>query len=104
MNNPRISRFPLEAIVWVAGLAFLAFSDPHSASHYTICPLANAGFDFCPGCGLGESITLLFHGMPGASFKAHPLGLFAVIVLLHRIYSLTKTTFIHYGKNHRYSS
>ena len=96
----RISRVPAEALIWLAGLVCLALLDPHAAQHYTICPLASAGFDFCPGCGLGRSITLLFHGMPAESFKAHPLGLFAVAVLIQRIYSLTKTTLIHHGKNH----
>jgi hypothetical protein len=100
MNKLRIRRIPAEAAVWFLGLGFLASLDPHMQQHYTICPLASAGLDFCPGCGLGRSITLLFHGMPAASFEAHPLGLFAVAVLIHRIYSLTKTTLIYYGKNH----
>ncbi len=100
MNRLQISRFPAEAWVWVLGLLFLALQDPHAAQHFTICPLANMGWDFCPGCGLGRSITLLFHGMPAASFKAHPLGFFAVAVLIHRIYSLTKTTLTYHGKNH----
>ena len=100
MNNLRISRIPAEAVVWVVGLVILASLDPHAPEHYTICPLASAGFDFCPGCGLGRSITLLFHGMPAASFEAHPLGPFAIVVLIHRIYSLTKTTLIYHGKNH----
>ena len=100
MNKVRISRVPLEAAIWFTGLVMLAMLDPHGHSHFTICPLANAGLDFCPGCGLGKSITLLLHGMPVASFKAHPLGFFAVAVLIHRIYSLTKTTLIYYGKNH----
>lgn len=100
MKKLRINRIPPEAVVWLVGLTILALLDPHGHDHFTICPLAHLGFEFCPGCGLGRSISLLFHGMPIASFKAHPLGFFAVAVLVHRIYSLTKTTFHYYGKNH----
>lgn len=100
MKKLRITRVPSEAVIWLVGLVVLALLDPHEHEHYTICPLASMGFEFCPGCGLGKSISLLFHGMPIASLKAHPLGFFAVAVLARRIYSLTKTTSNYYGKNH----
>lgn len=75
----------IEALCWIAGLIFLAAIDPYASQHLSFCPLHNLGFDFCPGCGLGRSISLLFHGDVGGSFRAHPLGIPALVILLARI-------------------
>jgi Protein of unknown function (DUF2752) len=75
----------LEAFIWIAGLAILYFVHIGENNHFTICPLKNLGFDFCPGCGLGTSIHYLLHFDFVQSFHAHPLGIFAFIVLVHRI-------------------
>jgi hypothetical protein len=85
--RPFIS-FPLEALVWIAGLLTLGLLDPTQEAHVTICPLANLGFEFCPGCGLGRSISFLFRGEFLQSFQSHPLGIAAVPILLHRIFVL----------------
>lgn len=77
----------LEAFVWIGALIVLAFSDP-MASHYSLCPLHNMGFDWCPGCGLGHSISWLFRGQIEQSFYAHPLGIPALIIILFRIFSI----------------
>jgi len=92
-----LSRFPFEALVWSVGLVLLMFIDPHE-SHFSVCPISWAGFDTCPGCGLGRSISFLVRGDLHRSFETHPLGLFALIVLLFRIFSLLKTSY-NYGKN-----
>lgn len=76
-----------EAIIWITALVLLAFSDPAS-HHHTLCPFNNLGITFCPGCGIGRSITCLFHGMFIESFKLHPLGGAAVLLLLHRSYKV----------------
>lgn len=81
---------PLEAVVWLAGLVVMALLPPGEQSHFSLCPLKNLGFGFCPGCGLGHSISYLFHGHLVLSLSAHPLGIFAVIVLSFRILQLTK--------------
>lgn len=94
-----LKRFPLEALCWLAGLLSLALSDS-APSHFTLCPLKNMGVDFCPGCGLGRSITLFFHGQFIDSLHAHPMGIFAVIVLSFRIISLTKQHIRSYGKSY----
>jgi hypothetical protein len=94
-----LKRIPIEAIVWTSGLAFLAWIDSGN-DHFSLCFLKNAGFDFCPGCGLGRSISLLFHGQLYDSLQAHPLGIFAVIVLSFRIVNLTKLYFRNYGKSY----
>lgn len=79
-----------EAIIWITGLTYLAFFSSLTESHYTICPLKNAGIDFCPGCGLGHSIALIFHGEFIQSFYTHPLGFFAIAIIVFRIYTLIK--------------
>ena len=88
----------LEATIWIIGLSYLAFFSPVNETHFTICPLKNAGIDFCPGCGLGHSITQIFHGNFIQSFNTHPLGFFAILVIIHRIYSLIKKNIINIKK------
>ncbi|MGC3942993.1 MAG: DUF2752 domain-containing protein [Chryseolinea sp.] len=83
-----VTKFPLEAVIWMSGLIALAFVDPSQTSHVTICPIAYFGFDFCPGCGLGRSIAWLFHGSVTKSLSAHPLGIVTLAVLIHRIIQL----------------
>jgi len=87
-----------ETLIWITGLIYLALFSPVDQTHFTICPLANAGIDFCPGCGLGHSITQFFHGNFVQSFQTHPLGFFAVIIIIHRIYTLLKTNIINNKK------
>lgn len=94
-----LKRFPVEAAIWFAGLLFFAASDP-AAPHFTVCALKNIGLDFCPGCGLGQSITLMFRGQFAESISVHPLGIIAVIILSFRIINLTKHYLQHYGKSY----
>lgn len=87
-----------ETVIWITGLLYLAFISSLDQTHFTICPIKNLGFEFCPGCGLGHSITQLFHGNFVQSFHTHPLGFFALIIIIHRIYTLLKTNIINYKK------
>ncbi|HQF43540.1 MAG TPA: DUF2752 domain-containing protein [Ignavibacteriaceae bacterium] len=86
-----INQFKLlgfEGLIWISALIYLAlFNDPFH-QHFTICPLANLGFEHCPGCGLGNSISLFFHGYFIESFKAHILGIPAILIILYRVFSL----------------
>jgi hypothetical protein len=75
----------LEAFIWIAAILYFAVSPLPSGEHFTICPLSLAGFEHCPGCGLGRSLILLLHGHVNESFTMHPLALFALIVLVLRI-------------------
>ncbi len=79
-----------ELTAWIAALTLLAFMDPQSGTHYSFCPFRFIGISFCPGCGIGHSISYLFHGNLGASFSAHPLGIFALAVILYRIFRLSQ--------------
>jgi hypothetical protein len=83
----------LEAFIWIFGLTFLFFI-PAGESHFTICPLKNAGIPFCPGCGLGQSIHYLFHLDFESSIAAHPLGILALAVITVRIITLIKKSFL----------
>jgi hypothetical protein len=91
--------YPREAFTWIIGLIALAVYVPGNG-HFTLCPLSRFGFDFCPGCGLGRSISLFFHGEIVQSFATHPLGIFAVIVLSFRIYTLSTLYIRYYGQNY----
>lgn len=80
-----------EGAVWTAALVYLAFFFNPADAHFTICPLSNLGFEYCPGCGLGRSISLLFSGNIVESFQTHILGIPAVIIIIFRIISILKT-------------
>jgi hypothetical protein len=84
------SLIEFEALIWISGLAYLLLVHSPGETHFTICPISNLGFKFCPGCGLGNSISYLFNGDFVSSFQAHPLGIFALIVISIRIFSLIK--------------
>ncbi len=93
LKNKILKRNNLEALIWIVGITFLALSDPHKESHYSLCLLKNSGMGFCPGCGLGHSIGFLFRGEILNSFKSHPLGIIAIIILSYRVFSLLKFNF-----------
>jgi hypothetical protein len=79
-----------EIFIWSSALIYLAIFNHPDHNHFTICPIKNLGIDFCPGCGLGNSISYLFHGDFISSFSAHPFGIPALIILVSRIISLIK--------------
>ncbi|MEO9147683.1 MAG: DUF2752 domain-containing protein [Ginsengibacter sp.] len=78
-----------ELAAWVSGLILLALMSPGTDTHYSFCFFKFIGIQFCPGCGLGHSISYLFHGNIRASFAAHPLGIFALIIISFRIFRLS---------------
>lgn len=80
-----ISNF--ELIFWIAAIVYLFIIDPHQ-QHFTLCPLCNLGFEYCPGCGLGRSCAQALHGNFIQSLQMHPFGIFALFVISHRIFTL----------------
>ncbi|MDZ7896553.1 MAG: DUF2752 domain-containing protein [Arcicella sp.] len=86
-----LKQINIELIFWIGGLACLALMNP-SEAHFSLCPIKNLGISFCPGCGLGHSISFLFHGQIKESFNHHPLGVFALLVIFWRIFQLVKNS------------
>lgn len=88
INNIQISpkRFHIEAFIWIIALISLASMDPTLEQHYTFCLFSNLGLTFCPGCGIGHSISSTLRGNFIQAFSYHPLGAFAIIMLLYRIF------------------
>jgi hypothetical protein len=82
-----------ELTFWIAALIALAFSDPSRPGQYSLCPFKAMGITWCPGCGIGHSIAWLFHGNLTNSWHAHWLGIPALMIILFRIYSLTRQRF-----------
>ena len=88
-----------ELIFWITALIATALVPLDTSPHYSFCLFKLAGIDFCPGCGIGHSISYLFHGNLSASFNSHPLGLFAVLVIICRISNLLRLKFFSPNKN-----
>ena len=83
-------RTDLEAIFWLSAFIYLTYINPYTPKHLDFCLFSLAGIDNCPGCGLGKSISMIFHGDFIGSFDAHPLGIPAIILIFRRIYKLIK--------------
>lgn len=83
----------------MAALAALGGADP-AERLYSLCPLDNLGFTWCPGCGLGRAITLLMRGEILASIEMHPFGGFALAVIIYRIFEIiqNRKKSYYYGK------
>jgi len=86
-----------EAVIWIAGLFYLLLFHAPGQAQFTICPLYNLGIDFCPGCGIGNSISYLFNGEVISSFQTHPLGIFALIIITYRIITIIKNNWRRYA-------
>lgn len=87
------NRVPLELLFWLTALVLLGFSEMEPSGHelhFTLCPLANLGFEWCPGCGIGRAIAQLLHGNWQESLEQHWFGLPALLILLHRIVVLSR--------------
>ncbi len=89
INIIRVIRANLELITWGAILIVLFFSNPLNHA-FSLCPLDNLGFEYCPGCGLGRSCMHALNGNFVDSFYSHPLGIFAIFIIIFRILTLTK--------------
>ena len=91
-----------ELAAWIIALVLMATMDPETNAHYSFCFFKFIGIQYCPGCGLGHSISYLFHGNLKESLEAHPLGVFAVAVILTRIYKLISLVIFSKFKKYNY--
>lgn len=79
----------IEWFVFTTGLVLLALMSPQNTGT-SFCFFDLAGIEFCPGEGLGHSISHTFRGDIASAFSAHFAGPFAVIILIGRILYLWK--------------
>lgn len=96
-----LRRIPVELIFWITALVLLAIAEPipHGhIHHFTLCPLANMGIEWCPGCGIGRSITQLLHGNIRESLAHHWFGIPALLIIGHRIIELMNRRIDNYRK------
>ncbi len=80
---------------WIAlagGLFLLAIMSPYENGQ-SLCLFDLAGFEFCPGEGLGHSIAFFFRGEFQNSVQAHFMGIPAVVILSLRILFLLHLNF-----------
>jgi hypothetical protein len=84
-----ISKY-FELVFWIAALIALAVTDPAGKVHFSLCPLKAMGITWCPGCGLGHAISWLLRGDIRNSWHAHWFGIPALIIILYRIYDLSR--------------
>ncbi|MEO8962248.1 MAG: DUF2752 domain-containing protein [Ginsengibacter sp.] len=78
----------MELMAWLVALVLLSFMNT-TGTHYSLCIFKLIGIEICPGCGIGHSINYLLHGDIQKSFYTHPLGMFAIPVILYRIFQLS---------------
>lgn len=88
LNITKFTTQNLELLMWIGALVSLIFVNPYQTDHFTLCIFNQMGIDFCPGCGIGRSITMIYHGNFADSFRMHPLGIFALVVIFYRILTL----------------
>ncbi len=85
-----ISLIKLEMLIWISAIGFLLLINPYNQDHHSLCFFKNLGIEFCPGCGLGRSISLIFRGDLSGSFQMHPLGIPVLAMILMRVTKLIR--------------
>ncbi len=80
--------FPLEAFLWLGIIVALFIYNPSMDKHMSLCVFNRLGLEFCPGCGLGRSISYLLDGDLRHSLAMHPLGIPAFLILSSRMINL----------------
>jgi len=83
-----------EITVFSIGLLLLAFMDPTTTNGSGLCLLENLNFPYCPGDGLGHSVSFIFRGEIHNALKANILGPFALLIILGRIFYLFSQNFL----------
>ncbi|MFL9481528.1 DUF2752 domain-containing protein [Chitinophagaceae bacterium LWZ2-11] len=77
-----------ELLFWIAAVITLYFlNDAGNAP--SLCFFKFIGISWCPGCGIGHSIHSAMHFRFSESFRYHPLGMFALIIIFIRIKQLS---------------
>lgn len=79
--------FSFELFFWIIALVYLAMINP-AEPHFSFCLFKQLGISWCPGCGIGHSISYLLHSDVIKSFQTHVLGTFALVIIVYRILQL----------------
>lgn len=75
-----------EPIIWTVVLFMLFFWTP-ADNEPSLCLFRFAGFQYCPGCGIGHSIHYALHLNFSEAWQHHFAGIPATIVMLFKIFS-----------------
>ena len=87
-----IQEIDVEALFWLGAFLYLAVINPYEPRHLSFCLFSIVGIENCPGCGLGKSISMVFHGNFIGSLESHPFGIPALILITRRIFQLIRKT------------
>jgi len=79
-----------EVMLWSFALIVLFFFGGGSKS-FTLCFFHLMDLNSCWGCGLGHAIHDAMHLRLSASLEHHPLGIPVLLILLQRIFKLTRS-------------
>jgi hypothetical protein len=77
-----------EPFAWIIALFLLWMMYPAGDSSPTLCLFHHIGISWCPGCGIGRSMSHFLHGNIQASIQSHWFGIPAVLILGYRILQL----------------
>lgn len=77
-----------EVLAFGTGLILLALMNPEAVNGPSLCLFDQLGISFCPGDGLGHSISYTFRGEVHNALEANILGPFALVILSGRIFYL----------------
>ena len=86
-----------EIMAFGVGLLLLALMDPHAANGPGLCILENLDFPYCPGDGLGHSISFIFRGEIYNAMESNILGPFALLIISGRIFYLFSQNFLNHN-------
>lgn len=81
----KLFRKYFEISVFGLGLLLLALMNPETVNSPSLCLFDFIGIPFCPGEGLGHSISYLFRGEIYSAIESNVLGPFAIIILGGRV-------------------
>ncbi|MBX2971496.1 MAG: DUF2752 domain-containing protein [Flavobacteriales bacterium] len=77
-----------ERMAWSVGLLVLFFG--HGDEGPTLCLFHWMGLTSCWGCGIGHALHDAMHLEFSASMEHHPLGIPILLILLYRVYELSR--------------
>lgn len=77
--------FSIEFYFLFLGLVYLFFIDPSKNINLDLCLFQYFGWNNCPGCDLGKSLSFLLHGDINSSIQSHYFGIPALFIIIFRL-------------------